>query len=103
MPEVDVPQVFVLDSTFNQDVRRAKTILRLIKKIAPRTHFHFEVRSEFIDHEMAELFGEISCSLQIGLQSSDPNILREVNRKFSREAFASKVALPEQIRSHILF
>jgi radical SAM superfamily enzyme YgiQ (UPF0313 family) len=91
--EVDVPQVFVLDSTFNQDARRAKTILKLIRKIASRTHFHFEVRSEFIDHEMAQLFGEIPCSLQIGLQSSDPNVLKGVGRKFSREAFAAKVAL----------
>jgi radical SAM superfamily enzyme YgiQ (UPF0313 family) len=91
--EVDVPQVFVLDSTFNQDARRAKAILKLIRKLASRTHFHFEVRSEFIDHEMAQLFGEIPCSLQIGLQSSDPNILKGVNRKFSREAFMAKVAL----------
>ncbi len=91
--EVDVPQIFVLDSTFNQDVRRAKTILKLIRKIAPRTHFHFEVRSEFIDHEMAQLFGEISCSLQIGLQSSDPKVLKEVGRKFNPEAFTDKIAL----------
>lgn len=89
----DVPQVFVLDSTFNQDVIRAKAILRLIGTVAPRTHFHFEVRCEFIDGEMARLFAGITCSLQIGLQSADPQVLRQVGRSFKRDAFTAKVAL----------
>jgi len=91
--ELDVPQVFVLDSTFNRDVGRAKAILRMIGKHAPRIHFHFEVRCEFIDREMARLFGGICCSLQIGLQSADPAVLREVGRKFSRETFVERVSL----------
>jgi hypothetical protein len=89
----DVPQVFVLDSTFNQDAGRAKAILCLIKGIAPRTHFHFEVRCEFIDGEMAQLFSEIACSLQIGLQSSDPRVLKQVGRSFNRDRFAARVTL----------
>ncbi len=88
-----VSQVFVLDSTFNQDVGRAKSILRLIERIAPHIHFHFEVRSEFIDSEMAQLFARIVCSLQIGLQSADPRVLKEVGRAFDRGVFAARVAL----------
>lgn len=88
-----VSQVFVLDSTFNQDQRRAKTILRMIKKIAPQIHFHFEVRSEFIDREMAELFAGITCSLQIGLQSADPQVLKQVGRSFRRDDFVSRTML----------
>lgn len=91
--ELGVSQVFVLDSTFNHDAGRAKAILRLIRSIAPRTHFHFEVRCEFIDGEMAHLFAELSCSLQIGLQSSDPRVLKRVGRGFNRDAFAARVAL----------
>jgi len=87
-----VPQVFVLDSTFNKDVNRAKEILRLIAKLAPEVHFHFEVRSEFIDPEMAELFASITCSLQIGLQSADPAVLRAVGRGFDAEDFAWRVS-----------
>ena len=86
-----VTQVFVLDSTFNQDIRRAKAVLRLIKKHAPRIHFHFEVRSEFIDQEMAQLFAQITCSLQIGLQSSDPQVLKGVNRVFKRYDFVARI------------
>jgi radical SAM superfamily enzyme YgiQ (UPF0313 family) len=86
-----VPQVFVLDSTFNHDVKRAKQILRLIKKIAPHIHFHFEVRSEFIDKEMARLFAQITCSLQVGLQSADPQVQRRVGRIFNPADFEEKI------------
>jgi hypothetical protein len=86
-------QVFILDSTFNQDLNRAKTILRMIRRIAPRIHFHFEVRSEFIDREMAGLFAKITCSLQIGLQSSDSAVLKKVGRIFSRDDFSARINL----------
>lgn len=88
-----VSQVFVLDSTFNQDQRRAKSILRMIGRIAPQIHFHFEVRSEFIDREMAGLFAGITCSLQIGLQSADPQVLKQVGRTFRRDDFVSRTML----------
>lgn len=88
-----VSQVFVLDSTFNQDLPRAKTILRLIKQHARHIHFHFEVRSEFLDRELAQLFAEIFCSLQIGLQSADPQVLKAVGRAFKREEFVTKIQL----------
>ncbi len=89
----DVAQVFVLDSTFNRDMKRAKEVLRLIGRIAPHIHFHFEVRSEFIDPEMARLFARITCSLQIGLQSSDPRVLRGVRRIFNAADFSAKIAM----------
>jgi Coproporphyrinogen III oxidase and related Fe-S oxidoreductases len=88
-----VTQVFVLDSTFNQDIKRAKTILKMIRRIAPDIHFHFEVRSEFIDPEMAQLFADIVCSLQIGLQSADPDVLKQVGRNFRRDDFSRKISL----------
>ncbi len=88
-----VSQVFVLDSTFNSDRERAKKILRMIKHIAPDIHFHFEVRNEFIDREMAELFAQIACSLQIGLQSADRDVLTLVGRSFNKADFTAKVGL----------
>lgn len=88
-----VAQVFVLDSTFNRDVKRAKEILRLIGKKAPHIHFHFEVRSEFLDAELAHLFAGLNCSIQIGLQSADPQVQRGVRRHFDPADFAEKVSL----------
>jgi radical SAM superfamily enzyme YgiQ (UPF0313 family) len=91
-----VSQVFVLDSTFNQDLKRAKAILRLIGRIASGIHFHFEVRSEFIDPELARLFARITCSLQIGLQSSDSRVLQGVGRSFRADDFVARINLLNQ-------
>lgn len=88
-----IQQVFVLDSTFNSDRQRAIAILKLIRIIAPRIHFHFEVRSEFLDQQQAELFAGITCSLQIGLQSGNSKVLQSVGRSFDRAGFSAKVAL----------
>ena len=89
----NVPQVFVLDSTFNVEPKRAKTILRMIRKRAPHIHFHFEVRSEFVDREMARLFAGITCSLQIGLQSADPVVLKGIRRHFDPDDFCKRVSM----------
>jgi len=86
-------QVFVLDPTFNRDANRAKKILRMIQKIAPLMHFTFEVRTEFLDEEMAELFAMINCSLQIGLQSAIPEVLCNVNRKIDPDKYSDKISL----------
>lgn len=88
-----VAQVFVLDSTFNQNRKAAAEILKLIAKQAPQIHFHFEVRSEFIDRQQAGLFAKITCSLQIGLQSSNPLVLKGVNRSFNRDDFVYRIGL----------
>jgi len=86
-------QVIVLDSTFNLDGKRAKDILRLIRKKAPQVHFHFEARSELLDEEQARLFGGMKCSLQIGLQTADPAVARAVRRSLNRRDFAEKIGL----------
>lgn len=86
-------QVFILDATFNRNGGRAKKILEMILKTAPLIHFTFEVRAEFIDDEMAELFSMLNCSLQIGLQSAIPEVLTHVNRKLNPDKFAKKIGL----------
>ena len=88
-----VTQVFVLASTFNHDANFAKEVLRLLAAKAPHIHFHFEIRSEFLDAEMARLFARVNCSLQIGLQSADPAVQKKVHRAFNAEHFAEKVSL----------
>jgi hypothetical protein len=91
-----VSQIFVLDPTFNFDKKQAKAILRLIARSAPAIHFFFELRSEFIDAELARLFAALRCSLQIGLQSADDAVLRKISRSIDREDFEAKVLLLHQ-------
>lgn len=91
-----IREVFVLDPTFNYHKAQAKQVLRLIAAKAPSIHFFFEVRSEFIDREMAELFAAIPCTLQIGLQSSHDEVLRNISRTFDPGDFEAKILLLHQ-------
>jgi len=88
-----VTQVFVLDPTFNFHRDEAKRMLRLMAEAAPDIHFNLEIRSEYLDGEMAALFAELNCSLQIGLQSADPKVLANLNRGFDPLDFQQKVML----------
>lgn len=90
----EIHNVFVLDPTFNLNQERAKKILRLLIENAPQDiHFTFEIRAELLDQELAELFAQLNCSLQIGLQSSNPEVLKEINRTFDKKQFEQKVKL----------
>ena len=91
-----IREVFVLDPTFNYHKAQAKQILRLIAKKAPDIHFFFEIRSEFIDREMAKLFAAIHCTLQIGLQSAHDEVLRNISRSIDPKAFEAKLLLLHQ-------
>jgi hypothetical protein len=88
-----VSQVFVLDPTFNYNRKVAKEILRLIQKTAPAIHFFFEIRSEFLDRELARLFASVRCTLQIGLQSSRVDVLRNIGRTMDPDDFQTKILL----------
>lgn len=86
-----IPQVFVLDPTYNADKKRALKILKLIKKYTPKTFYYFEARAEFIDREMAKAFTQIPCALQFGLQSSDENVLKLVHRGLNKKTFERNI------------
>ncbi len=88
-----VSQVFVLDPTFNFHRDDAKRLLRLMGEAAPRIHYNIEIRSEFLDKEMAALFAGLNCSLQIGLQSADPRVLANIHRSFDPRDFERKILL----------
>ena len=88
-----VPQVFVLDPTYNVDKKRAVELLRLISKKTPDTFYYFEARAEFIDRELAHEFTRIPCALQIGLQSANEQTLKLVNRPFDKKKFLKGISI----------
>ena len=49
--------------------------------------FYFEARAEFIDKELALAFTKIPCALQIGLQSANPEVLKNVHRSLEKKTF----------------
>jgi len=91
--EHGVSQVWVLDSTFNYPLERGKELIRLIARIAPHIHFHLEAKIEFIDEELVELLSTIHCSVQIGLQSANPQVVCKMRRHFDADQFRDHVAL----------
>jgi len=91
--EKKVDQVFVLDPTFNINKDRALSVINLIKENAPSIHFTFEIRAELLDEELAASFTELNCSLQIGLQSSNVDVLKNVNRSLNSKHFSEKIDL----------
>lgn len=82
-----IPQVFVLDPTYNINKKRALELLRLIASKTPDTFYYFEARAELIDRDLAREFTRIPCALQIGLQSANVDVLRLVNRPFDKKKF----------------
>ncbi len=88
-----VEEVFILDPTFNMNRKRTVQMLSLLVRRAQDIHFIFEIRAELLDAELADLFAQLNCSLQIGLQSSNPEVLKAIDRQFSPTLFQEKIAL----------
>lgn len=86
-----IPQVFVLDPTYNANKERAIQLVNLIAKKTPDTFYYFEARAEFIDRQLALAFTKIPCALQIGLQSANEEVLKLVNRPFNRKQFVKNI------------
>lgn len=86
-----LPQVFVLDPTYNASKERAIELLKLIAKKTPDTFYYFEARAEFLDRQIAQAFTKIPCALQIGLQSANEEVLKLVNRPFNRKQFVKNI------------
>lgn len=75
-------QIWVLDSTFNFPRDRGRRLLELLLKTAPQIHYHLEAKAEFLDDETIDLLSKLRCSVQIGLQSADPQVLQPLQRSF---------------------
>ena len=91
--ENNVSQVWILDSTFNAPPQRGKQLLQLLIEMAPEIHFHLEAKADFLDAETAGLLSQISCSVQIGLQSAEPEVLKPLHRSLKPERMVQALQL----------
>lgn len=89
----DVSRIWILDSTFNFPPERGRELLRLLVRKAPHIHFHLEAKADYLDRETAGLLARLSCSVQIGLQSADPQVLRRLHRALDPGHFVRQVRL----------
>jgi len=96
-----VSQAWILDSTFNFPPERGTTLLELLLAKAPHVHFHIEARTEFLDHRTIHLLGQLSCSIQFGLQSLNPEALKIVHRHLDLNHLARQARLLES--EHVIY
>ncbi len=79
-----VPQVKFVDRTFNCDHRRAMEIWQFLNDNDNGvTNFHFEIAADLLTPEEIELIGSMRpglIQLEIGVQSTNPDTIREIRR-----------------------
>ena len=79
-----VPQVKFVDRTFNCKREHTLGIWRyLVERDNGITNFHFEVSADIFDEEELELIGRMRpglIQLEIGVQSTNPDTIREIHR-----------------------
>lgn len=83
--ERKVPQVKFVDRTFNCKKSHAMEIWQFILEHDNGvTNFHFEIAADLLDEEELELIGKMRpglIQLEIGVQSTNPDTIREIRRR----------------------
>ena len=92
----NVPQVKFIDRTFNCNAKHALHILRYIKEHDNGvTNFHFEIAADLLNEEELTLMADLRpglIQLEIGVQTTNPKTLKEINRYTDLEDLKKKVA-----------
>jgi len=92
--ERDIRELYLMDPVFNLNAERAKDICRFIAAHNTRQiPVHTEVWAEFIDDELASLMREARFSyIEVGLQTTDDNVLATVERRLRLQKFLDGIA-----------
>jgi len=91
-----VEDIHFIDDTFNVPVKRFKEILRMMVKNGYNSRFrwHSHFRCQFSDREMVALMKESGCEgVFLGLESGNPQILKNMNKKADKEKYLEGIAL----------
>ena len=90
-----VPQVKFVDRTFNCRHGHAKELWKyLLEHDNGITNFHFEVSADLLDEEELELISRMRpglIQLEIGVQSTNPDTIREIKRTMNFERLSEVV------------
>lgn len=102
LPELDfflhslVPQVKFIDRTFNCDHQRCTTIWKYLKEHDNGiTNFHFEIAADLLTDEEIDLLASLRpglVQLEIGVQTTNQDTVREINRKMDLERLNTVVS-----------
>lgn len=93
--EKKVPQVKFVDRTFNCRKSHAMAIWRhILEHDNSITNFHFEISADLLDEEELELLKKMRpglVQLEIGVQSTNPDTIREIHRTMNLERLKTVV------------
>lgn len=85
----EIPQVKFVDRTFNCRREHSMEIMRFIKAHDKgKTNFHFEITADLLTEEELDFMAGLRpglIQLEIGVQSTNPETIREIRRKVSFE------------------
>ncbi|HAT34859.1 MAG TPA: hypothetical protein DCS82_04020, partial [Rhodospirillaceae bacterium] len=90
----NVDEIFLMDPTFNIPKNRAKEILELIKKyrVNDELSVTVELRVDLLDQEIMDLLKDANITvIEVGLQSSNMEVMKAVDRKQSTKLIAENV------------
>lgn len=104
----NVPQVKLVDRTFNCDGRRAAEIWRyILEHDNGYTNFHFEVAADLMTEEEIELLSRMRpglVQLEIGVQTTHPETIDEIRRKMDLSMVkrtVSRIRQPGNVHQHL--
>ncbi len=92
----DIKIIKFVDRTFNFDRERAKKIWRGLLSGNYTKNYHFEISADLLDEESFEIlsaFEKGKIQLEIGVQSTNAETLKAINRKQNAEAVISAMEL----------
>ncbi len=90
----EVPNIKLVDRTFNYDAQRAQEIFRFILEHNRRSHFHFEIGAHLLDEATLQLLETVPDDMfqfEIGVQSTLPATLASIGRKAPLDTLAENV------------
>lgn len=81
-------EVYLMDATFNANLKRAKKILKIFIRYNMGSNLHVELKPELVDEELALLLSQANAyNIEMGIQSTHPKTLKAINRTFNKERF----------------
>ena len=94
--ENKVPQVKFVDRTFNCKKSHAEAVWRhILERDNGITNFHFEIAADLLDEEELDLISRMRpglIQLEIGVQSTNPETIREIHRRMDLDKVKEVVA-----------
>ena len=89
-----VPQIKLVDRTFNYDAGRARDIWSFILAHNRESRFHFEIGAHLLDDPSLELLARVPAGMfqfEIGVQSTLPETLAAIGRRAALETLEENV------------